>query len=1179
VQSIDRDGRERSFSYDVLDRQTQETWWAGSTAVRQIDYGYDAVGNLVSASDPDSSYAFTYDTLDRVTSTDNAGTPNVPHVVLSYAHDAVGNLLSLSDNSSVQVSSTYDPRDLLVQRNWTGPGQPSVQIDVGYDVAGQMTALDRWQLAYGPLAGVHSSYANDPLGRLQSLTHTADISGVVADYHYTYDGAGQLLSETHHGQTYTYQYDSRGQLTAAQLNGQPSEGYGYDANGNRSGASVVIGADNRLQSDGTFQYAYDGEGNLIRKVEIATGAVTSYSYDYRNRLVAVEQRDGNGTLLHQVQYTYDVFDRRIVQDVDGVVTATVYNGNDTWADYNAAGQVAARYLYGDGIDRLLARFRPGEGISWYLTDHLGTVRDIVTAVGGLLDHRDYDSFGNVLAESNPGEGDRFGFMGREFDVSTGLYYFRGRYYDPQTGRFLSQDSWGFAAADANLYRFVGNAPLTHRDPLGHVAIAEERFTRELAGAVAGSVAGFACGLLEALAEGAQGPEVARRALQGAAVGALLGWWLGSGSRYAPEFTAAVGITLVGYAGYNIGQSPTAAHAVARIGCTIAAFVAAEAVMDPAVIGRTGTGCFVAGTLVVLADEADSNIEAVAEGQIGWQVFAALGVAVGLVGHQCLRGKKRVAAVGEESEVDDDADWELPDGSNATDPDVVVAEPVAKAGSGDAANGSSGAGPAEQRAMTNQENGRKQAGQAGESGASRWRNGLARLWFGSWLLAAVMLALPAGRLFIDEAVPRGPTLQPAGPARVRKIEEIRVGDRLRADSPTGEEDLEFGEEVEPATWRRVELQARKKDGSWADVVLLRPFAWLEGSSARVGGTLEIAVPECGIDGHAVVLSIDPCPAICPGPGRVVTGTFRHSSARIVDVYVEGQSAPIGSTANHLFWSEDRHAFIPAGSLRPGEHLQSLAGSGRVERIEARPGSEPVFNLEVQGAHVYHVSRDGILVHNVKGQGIVVASPDAVSSYSGSEVVYVLTTSNGTIYYVGRASVITSLDQRTPRWGISERAVDHMKQGAGTEYQRFQPNGLQGDKMKLVIDEPSSPTGYRYEEINPWGDQVIPQGALRDHMGARPLEHEQMLDNQTYIGKRTSPNKAGELINDFRGNRSNTLSPNQADKYYPATSDKAYRHLPIEGRRPGPQLPKNQRPNNLEKIDGWEPKGGKAPPGDC
>jgi hypothetical protein len=189
----------------------------------------------------------------------------------------------------------------------------------------------------------------------------------------------------------------------------------------------------------------------------------------------------------------------------------------------------------------------------------------------------------------------------------------------------------------------------------------------------------------------------------------------------------------------------------------------------------------------------------------------------------------------------------------------------------------------------------------------------------------------------------------------------VGDRVLADNPSGEEDRSLGQ-VDPRTWRKVELRAAKRDGGWAEVVLLRPASWLEERQARAGGRLYIAVPECGIDGNAEVLRIGPCPAIKPGRGQVVTGTFRHSSAQVLDVRLEGQEAPIGTTANHLFWSEDEEDFVRAEELEPGETLRTLNGTTTVVALAHRPGTQAVYNLEVELVHTYHVSRAGVLVHN-------------------------------------------------------------------------------------------------------------------------------------------------------------------------------------------------------------------------
>jgi RHS repeat-associated protein len=94
------------------------------------------------------------------------------------------------------------------------------------------------------------------------------------------------------------------------------------------------------------------------------------------------------------------------------------------------------------------------------------VRDVVDSQGNTLNHRVYDSFGNVTSQTNGAINFRFGYTGRELDAETGLYYYRARYYDPQTGQFIGQDPLSFRAGDSNLYRYAGNSPATFTDPSG-----------------------------------------------------------------------------------------------------------------------------------------------------------------------------------------------------------------------------------------------------------------------------------------------------------------------------------------------------------------------------------------------------------------------------------------------------------------------------------------------------------------------------------------------------------------------------------------------------------------------------------------------------------------------------------------------------------------------------------------
>ena len=116
------------------------------------------------------------------------------------------------------------------------------------------------------------------------------------------------------------------------------------------------------------------------------------------------------------------------------------------------------------------------GAHWLISDHEGSVRRVINSGGGSLGDVAYDSFGNVtiasgtqlpaVATTPAKAGSLFGYAGSVYDVTTGLSYMNARYYDPASGRFLSEDPLGFAAGDTNLYRYVGNNPVNATDPTG-----------------------------------------------------------------------------------------------------------------------------------------------------------------------------------------------------------------------------------------------------------------------------------------------------------------------------------------------------------------------------------------------------------------------------------------------------------------------------------------------------------------------------------------------------------------------------------------------------------------------------------------------------------------------------------------------------------------------------------------
>jgi RHS repeat-associated protein len=354
------------------------------------------------------------------------------------------------------------------QQEWTCPDLCRFYraVDMAYNALNQLTSLSRFS---GVNSVVDTSYTYDLNQRLIQLSHKKGAS-TVASYDYSYDNADKLASTVSSVDgTSSYSYDATNQLIGTDHSSQTDEAYSYDANGNRTSGGTVTGVNNQLLSDGNYSYTYDGEGNRTRRTEIATGKVTEYVWDYRNRLASVLFKDAGGAVTKTISYTYDGNNQRIGKNVDGAVERYVIDRNQIALVFDGAGNQTHRYLYGTTVDQVLADETP-TGMVWALADRLGTVTDLVDNSGSVVNHITYDSFGKVQSQSNAGVGFRYGYTGREQDAETGLDYYRARYYDSASGRFISEDPIGFGAGDSNLTRYVGNSPANWVDPSGNVKI-------------------------------------------------------------------------------------------------------------------------------------------------------------------------------------------------------------------------------------------------------------------------------------------------------------------------------------------------------------------------------------------------------------------------------------------------------------------------------------------------------------------------------------------------------------------------------------------------------------------------------------------------------------------------------------------------------------------------------------
>jgi RHS repeat-associated protein len=474
---IDRNGRTRQFTYDKLNRQVSEKWLdASNTSVNDVNYTYDAVGNLLAASDANSKYAYTYDAVYNLTSVDNKDTAGVPNVVLASSYDAADNLLKVTDTISGvlkgDTSYVYDALNRATQVTQSGSGVSTKRVDMAYDAASQMTGMNRFNDLAGLSTIVSSLYTYDGKGRLTGLNYKRGGNNI-ADYAFNFDAIDRITQTTSIDGTSNYTYDKTNQLAAADHSFQTDEAYTVDGNGNRTNAGYSTGVNNRLTSDGVFNYEYDANGNRTKRTEIANGNVTEYVWNHRDRLTKVTSKDAAGIETKTAEYTYDVNNRRIAKavDADGSGTATptieryVYDGQNIVLSFDGSGTQTHRYLHGTGVDQVLAD-ENAQATLWTLADHQGSIRDVLDNTGALQNHIVYDSFGKITSQTNASATTIYGYTGREYDSETGLYFYRARYYDPNTGGFISEDPIGFEAGDYNLYRYVGNSPTNFIDPSG-----------------------------------------------------------------------------------------------------------------------------------------------------------------------------------------------------------------------------------------------------------------------------------------------------------------------------------------------------------------------------------------------------------------------------------------------------------------------------------------------------------------------------------------------------------------------------------------------------------------------------------------------------------------------------------------------------------------------------------------
>jgi RHS repeat-associated protein len=452
------------------DRRPTETVFPSGRIIRNV---YDR-GQLVRTETPEGGIYLNYLCGVKVGSITKGGEG------IAYGYD--GRLLTsetFSGTLNQLATYSYDNDFELVQATYAGES-----TGYGYDNDGLLTQAGVFSIARDAGSGLAMEVSGGPLRLSRSFNGYGEIDSqalavggrAVSSFSLLRDNAGSIVrkSEAAGGAaaTYEYGYDAGGRLLRVFKDGVIVEEYQYDESGARiyevntrrgiTGRSYAYTDEDHLLAAGEWTYQYDLDGFLTHKTSSTNPTnKTQYFYSSRGELLAVLLPDGK-----RIEYVCDPLGRRIAKLVNGaVVEKYLWQGlTRLLAVYNGFNSLLMRFEYAD--ERMPVAMTAG-GLRYYLAyDQVGSLIAVADGSGSVVKRISYDSFGNILEDSNPGFAVPFGFAGGLHDRDTGLVRFGYRDYDPEVGRWTAKDPIGFGGGDTDLYGYVLNDPVNYMDSVG-----------------------------------------------------------------------------------------------------------------------------------------------------------------------------------------------------------------------------------------------------------------------------------------------------------------------------------------------------------------------------------------------------------------------------------------------------------------------------------------------------------------------------------------------------------------------------------------------------------------------------------------------------------------------------------------------------------------------------------------
>ncbi|MEO6145979.1 MAG: RHS repeat-associated core domain-containing protein, partial [Sulfuriferula sp.] len=533
VEQRDDKGNLQRYAYDPAGQRTRYTV-IPKTGAPQITTWRYAAGRLIETIDPIQIERIAYNDrglpASKTVSLKLANGAEAVYIT-RYTYNADGSLQSqsLPDGSRIEYERNGRGQVVAVNRQtsaWTlfGWGRQTLVKDLERDLIGlkRMTygngIQGQWQRSReGVLARVVYTRpgeapvqrANAAPGKLPGALGIPSNLLALFDARLLYDDAGDVLLQKQQGrgpqQTQAYAYDGRHQLIAAQTASPASAApartptvwrYHYDDHGNRVLAQEQVPVTEMGQ---TRKVAYDPASNAMTT---PSSRGREYVWDAQGQLIAIRQQ--NKDLTH---YRYNYLGLRVSKQVGTYSTYTLYNDQrQRIADLDANGKITRQYIW--LADQLIATLdaaepkalhAPADGFFAELTqtaqalwnsltghadrlayvhvNHLGAPIAATNAVGQTIWQADYAPYGKLIKTAASGGAAytlALRLPGQWEDAESGLYYNDARYYNPNTGRYLSPDPLGRLAealGSPNAYSYVNNNPLSYIDPWGLILFA------------------------------------------------------------------------------------------------------------------------------------------------------------------------------------------------------------------------------------------------------------------------------------------------------------------------------------------------------------------------------------------------------------------------------------------------------------------------------------------------------------------------------------------------------------------------------------------------------------------------------------------------------------------------------------------------------------------------------------